>query len=107
MRYIERKDAPDRKKFRVKMHGLPFRASEYEIAKWFEPDSLCSDVEIHMNREGRPSGDATAFFDSDEQAENVRLLETLIDPPLLPTHYSTTCRRCKRTAKRWAGATST
>lgn len=51
------------------MHGLPFRASEYEIAKWFEPESKCSDVEIHMNREGRPSGEATAFFDTEALAD--------------------------------------
>ncbi len=62
-------EASDAKKFRVRMHGLPFRASEYEIAKWFEPESNCCDVEIHMNREGRPSGDATAFFDNEELAD--------------------------------------
>ncbi len=51
------------------MHGLPFRASEYEIAKWFENESVCCDVEVHLNREGRPSGDATAFFDNEELAD--------------------------------------
>ncbi len=68
--YLRRRnDAFEAKKFRIRMHGLPFRASEYEIAKWFEPDSICCDVEVHLNREGRPSGDATAFFDTEEQAE--------------------------------------
>ncbi len=69
--YLRRRgaDALEAKKYRVRMHGLPFRASEYEIARWFEPESYCCDVEVHLNREGRPSGDATAFFDTEEQAE--------------------------------------
>ncbi len=68
--YLRRRnDAFEAKKFRIRMHGLPFRASEYEIAKWFEPDSVCSDVEVHLNREGRPSGDATAFFDTEDFAD--------------------------------------
>jgi len=71
--YLKRKEAAEDeanlKKFRVRMHGLPFRASEYEIARWFEPESKCSDVEVHLNSNGRPSGDATAFFDEEEQAD--------------------------------------
>jgi RNA recognition motif-containing protein len=63
--YLGRKtNAGDDKKFRLKMQGLPFRATEYAVAKWFEPISHCSDVEIHLNSDGRPSGEATAFFDS-------------------------------------------
>jgi len=70
--YLRRKDA-DRdgdKKFRVRLQGLPFRATEYHIAKWFEAVAVASDVEIHLNNDGRPSGEATAFFDSKAQADD-------------------------------------
>merc|ERR1712037_223499 len=70
--YLRRKDV-DRdgdKKFRVRLQGLPFRATEYHIAKWFEAVAMASDVEIHLNNDGRPSGDATAFFDSKAQADD-------------------------------------
>merc|ERR1712037_169493 len=43
--YLRRKDA-DRdgdKKFRVRLQGLPFRATEYHIAKWFEAVAVASD----------------------------------------------------------------
>ena len=70
--YLRRKDT-DRdgdKKFRVRLQGLPFRATEYHIAKWFEAVSIASDVEIHLNNDGRPSGEATAFFDSKAEADD-------------------------------------
>lgn len=37
--------------------GMPFRVSEFEIARWFEPQAVCSDVEVHLNSEGKPSGE--------------------------------------------------
>ena len=67
--YLNRKNAADTKKYRVIMSGLPFRASEYDIASWFGEEAACCDVEIHLNRDGRPSGEATAFFDNEEQVE--------------------------------------
>lgn len=69
--YLNRMDAgTESKKFRVRMRGLPYRVTEYEVAQWFAPEASCSDVEIHLNSDGRSSGIATAFFDSREDAEN-------------------------------------
>jgi len=52
------------------MYGLPFKISEYKVAKWFkEADANCVDVQIHLNPQGRRSGDATAFFVSLEEAK--------------------------------------
>jgi RNA recognition motif-containing protein len=71
--YMGRKDntveTSEDKKYRLKMQGLPFRATEYQVAKWFEPTSHCSDVEIHLNSDGRPSGEATAYFDTKDLAD--------------------------------------
>ena len=53
------------------MYGLPFRTSEYDIAKWFlEVKAKCIDVQIHLNPQGKRSGDATAFFKTMEEAEH-------------------------------------
>lgn len=51
------------------MGGLPFRASTKEIREWFQPEAECVHVKIMMNREGRPSGEALAEFESQEMAE--------------------------------------
>ncbi len=69
--YLMRKESAKNgeKKYRLRMQGLPFRATEYQVAKWFEPISHCSDVEIHLNSDGRPSGEATAFFDNKSLAD--------------------------------------
>jgi len=56
----------------VRLHGLPFRQREYDIAKWFsESDSgqMPIDVQIHKNSHGKNSGDATAFFQTLEEAK--------------------------------------
>ena len=56
--------------FCVRMYGLPFRTSEYEIAKWFlVAKANCVDVQLHLNAQGKRSGDATAFFKTLEEAE--------------------------------------
>lgn len=65
--YLNRR-APEGKKFRIRMKGLPFRVSEYEVAQWFETSTPASDVEIHLNNEGRSSGEATAYFDNEADA---------------------------------------
>lgn len=56
------------KLIRVRMQGMPFRVSEYEISRWFDP-TPCVDVDVHLNSEGKPSGEATAFFENKEDAE--------------------------------------
>lgn len=69
-RLIMRDGDEDGERFCVRMYGLPFRVSEYEVAKWFGPSGAeCVDVQIHLNHEGRPSGDATAFFETLDQAK--------------------------------------
>jgi heterogeneous nuclear ribonucleoprotein F/H len=42
--------------------------NEYQIACWFESEADCVDVQIHLNQEGRASGDATAYFTSEDIA---------------------------------------
>lgn len=54
--------------FCVRMYGLPFRVHEYKVAMWFKDVAECLDVQIHMQRQGRPSGDATAYFKTAEDA---------------------------------------
>jgi len=51
----------------VRMYGLPFRVSEFQVAEWFEEG--CVDVQFHLNHQGRKSGDATAFFTSEKEAK--------------------------------------
>jgi len=51
------------------MSGLPFRASEKEMRDFFLPDAKCASVKVILNRDGRPSGDAIASFDSKEEVE--------------------------------------
>ena len=53
----------------IKMSGLPFRASEKEIRDFFLPAAKCVSVEVILNRDGRPSGDAIASFNSKEEVE--------------------------------------
>lgn len=54
----------------VRMYGLPFRASEYQVASWFgDANANCVDVQFHLNHQGKKSGDATAFFTSPEEAK--------------------------------------
>ena len=51
------------------MSGLPFRASEKEIRDFFLPAAKCVSVKVILNRDGRPSGDAIASFNSKEEVE--------------------------------------
>jgi len=54
----------------VRMYGLPFRATEYQVALWFQDaDVNCVDISFHFNRQGRKSGDATAYFASEADAK--------------------------------------
>merc|ERR1712223_295209 len=54
----------------VRMYGLPFRSTEYQVARWFQDvDANCVDISFHFNRQGRKSGDATAYFTSENDAK--------------------------------------
>jgi len=52
----------------VHMRGLPFRATEQEIAEWFSSVADPVDVMIHYNHDGRPSGEADAMFSCEADA---------------------------------------
>ena len=47
---------------------LYFKVNEYQIACWFDSVADCVDVQIHLNQEGRASGDATAYFSTEDMA---------------------------------------
>merc|ERR1712018_970176 len=53
----------------IKMSGLPFRASEKEMKDFFLPEAKCVSVKVILNRDGRPSGNAIASFESKEEVE--------------------------------------
>lgn len=53
----------------VRLRGLPFSATEEEIANWFAP-MPARRAYIVYNHSGRPSGDAFAEFDNAEQWEH-------------------------------------
>jgi len=46
----------------IRMRGLPFSATEMEVAEWFSFVADPIQVAIDYNREGKPSGDATVYF---------------------------------------------
>jgi len=52
----------------VKMRGLPFRATENDIAEWFSSVADVSNVVIQFNKDGRPSGNAEVSFDTEQMA---------------------------------------
>ncbi len=53
----------------VKMRGLPFRATEQDIAEWFSSVADPVDVFIKFNQEGRPSGEAEVTFATEGEAK--------------------------------------
>jgi len=58
------RDKRDRRSqgFTVQLRGLPYRATEREIADWISEAAEPEDVIIGMDRAGRPSGQAEAVF---------------------------------------------
>ena len=50
----------------VKMSGVPFRSTEQELRDFFRGAADPVRVKVILNRDGRPSGDALAEFDSEE-----------------------------------------
>lgn len=55
--------------FAIRMGGLPFKSTVEEIKDWFKPVANCVHARLLLNREGRPSGEARAEFESKEEAE--------------------------------------
>ena len=49
----------------VKMSGVPFRSTEQELRDFFRGAADPVRVKVILNRDGRPSGDALAEFDSE------------------------------------------
>jgi heterogeneous nuclear ribonucleoprotein F/H len=62
-------DHNDQLRFPIKMSGLPYRLSEREIIDWFLP-LTCARVRILKNRDNKPSGEAIAEFNNEEDANN-------------------------------------
>ena len=46
----------------IRMQGIPFNASERDVAEWFSPVVDPIKVDIAHADDGRPSGNATAWF---------------------------------------------
>jgi len=55
--------------FSVKLHGLPYEATESDIVEFFRPVAACTNVRLLQNRNGLASGDAIANFASREDAD--------------------------------------
>jgi len=56
--------------FVVRIRGLPFNATEEQVARWFSEVALPIHVEISYDRRGRPSGDGCAYFKTAVDAHN-------------------------------------
>ena len=50
------------------MGGIPYRANVEDIVDWFLPEARCTGAQILKNRDNRPSGEAIAEFDNEEEA---------------------------------------
>merc|ERR1719376_1595422 len=55
--------------YAVKLHGLPFQATEQDIVEFFKPVAHCTNVRILQNRNGLASGDAIASFAAMEDVD--------------------------------------
>jgi len=54
--------------YTVRMRGLPYSATEDDVAQFFEP-LTCVKIGIQYNKDGRASGDADVDFASYEEAQ--------------------------------------
>jgi len=59
----------DRDGFNVRLHGLPYDATETDIVEFFKSVAPCTNVRILQNRNGMASGDAIASFASKDDAD--------------------------------------
>jgi len=57
--------------FTVQLRGLPYKASVREISDWLSEAAYPDEVNIIMDRTGRPSGQADAIFSSERDARRV------------------------------------
>lgn len=55
----------------VHLRGLPYRATEREIADWLTEAADPVEVIINMGRDGRPDGSANAVFETARDAKRV------------------------------------
>merc|ERR1719510_2269480 len=54
----------------IRMRGLPFSATELEVAEWFSSVADPFHVSIEYNKEGKPSGDARVYFKTAQDARS-------------------------------------
>merc|ERR1719367_2271726 len=52
----------------VHMRGLPFRVTENDIAEWFSSVVDPVDISIIFNNQGRPTGEADVYFETEADA---------------------------------------
>lgn len=57
--------------FKVNLRGLPYRTTERDISDWLSEAADPIQVEVTMDRTGRPSGSAYAYFKTQEEARRV------------------------------------
>lgn len=74
-RYINVSSAIDDEKikdaFQVNLRGLPYESTEQEINLWLSEADAPILVAIKLNNAGRPSGMASAYFKTQDEAQNV------------------------------------
>lgn len=64
-----RSDYNGHARFPIKMSGVPYRLSEKEIIEWFSP-VFCTRARILKTRDNKPTGEAIAEFNNEEDANN-------------------------------------
>ena len=55
--------------FLIRMHGLPFKATEQEIKDFFLPETKCKEVKFSYGRNGSFSGNAIVSFEDEESLQ--------------------------------------
>merc|ERR1719495_2166002 len=55
----------------VQLRGIPYRATEREIADWLSEAADPVEVIINIGRDGRPAGSADAVFETSRDARRV------------------------------------
>lgn len=53
----------------LRMTGVPYRTTDAELKDFFQPAAKCVDVKVVLNRDGMPSGEAIATFESEEEVK--------------------------------------
>jgi len=68
---IEDNDKEREEAYMVNLRGLPYRTTEREIIDWVSEAAEPFDVVITMDKMGRPSGQANAYFKTEDEALKV------------------------------------